>query len=186
LNSSTSHSLSFVNPLRTTASLQMTLKGKHSDNFTIFRRQSDSHTDLQYGKSIDLALVFAPTMMHFHEAEFIISTEMPCVCDSCESEIECKETHQICWEYMITGQPQVILTPFERAPQLIATAKTVGKHLIAVKLSNSTSVKNLKIMKKNYNQSKFKIACLVGYNCLSVAKQIAICVKSTFFFSTFF
>ena len=155
LDSSNSHALSFSNPLRTTATLLMTLEGKHSDSFTIFKEQTSSHTYLQSGQSIDLALVFTPTRMHLHEVDFVISTEMSCECDSCESEIGCKERHKLCWKYKITGQPRVILTPFERAPLLIATAKTVMNRWIIVQLNNFTSIKNVKISKTNHDHSKF-------------------------------
>ena len=145
LDSSASHTISFSNPLRSTANLQISLRGKDFDNFNIFARQSASLTVLQEGESIDIAVVFSPKKMHLHEALLSISTDMPCACDSCE--INCKEVHKICWEYSIIGQPQVILVPFEKAPRLVAKAKSVKERILITQMSNSSSIHNAKILK---------------------------------------
>ncbi len=165
LNSSISHPLSFRNPLRYEASLFFSVKGKDSKSFAIFTRHSKIPFVLRTGKSIDLALVFSPKKMYQHTAVFSISTEIACTCTSCEE--NCNAKHELCWEYSLLGQPQVILTPFDKAPTLMAESKTMINTTIAVQLNACSDINNAVILK---DKCQGKLVPLFFFNNNGIVK----------------
>lgn len=156
VNSSAAHTISFLNPLKLSTKLCLSLTGKDSSHFHLLTRQSNTSVIVHEGKSIVIGLVFSPEEMHQHEVVFSISTDVNCTCDSCE-EPDCAVQHQMCWEYPIIGQPLVHLTPARSAPKIKCRAKKpIGNIVLVVRLRKSSQASNARLV-RNEGRSSISI-----------------------------